>query len=117
MLHCRLPPKPDTCRTDLLPPQALPEGLLSWQLLGMHGKGKRSSVQGMGQRSGPFFTTARLAQSVERKVLNLVVVGSSPTVGVYGLAIPTRFSRGSLSLSLSFGALGLIDAEAACDTE
>ena len=27
------------------------------------------------------FTTARLAQSVERKALNLVVVGSSPTVG------------------------------------
>ena len=27
-------------------------------------------------------TTARLAQSVERKALNLVVVGSSPTVGV-----------------------------------
>jgi hypothetical protein len=26
-------------------------------------------------------TTARLAQSVERKALNLVVVGSSPTVG------------------------------------
>ena len=29
-----------------------------------------------------FSNTARLAQSVERKVLNLVVVGSSPTVGV-----------------------------------
>ena len=28
------------------------------------------------------FTAARLAQSVERKALNLVVVGSSPTVGV-----------------------------------
>ena len=28
--------------------------------------------------------TARLAQSVERKALNLVVVGSSPTVGVFG---------------------------------
>ena len=27
---------------------------------------------------------ARLAQSVERKALNLVVVGSSPTVGVFG---------------------------------
>ena len=27
--------------------------------------------------------TARLAQSVERKALNLVVVGSSPTVGVW----------------------------------
>ena len=32
--------------------------------------------------------TARLAQSAERKALNLVVVGSSPTVGVFlfGLA-------------------------------
>ena len=28
--------------------------------------------------------TARLAQLVERKALNLVVVGSSPTVGVTG---------------------------------
>ena len=27
-------------------------------------------------------TSARLAQSAERKALNLVVVGSSPTVGV-----------------------------------
>ena len=27
--------------------------------------------------------TARLAQSVERQTLNLVVVGSSPTVGVF----------------------------------
>ena len=29
------------------------------------------------------FNVARLAQSVERKALNLVVVGSSPTVGVF----------------------------------
>ena len=29
--------------------------------------------------------TARLAQSAERKALNLVVVGSSPTVGVHGV--------------------------------
>ena len=28
-------------------------------------------------------TIARLAQSAERKALNLVVVGSSPTVGVF----------------------------------
>ena len=31
----------------------------------------------------PPVKTARLAQSVERKALNLVVVGSSPTVGVF----------------------------------
>ena len=37
---------------------------------------------------------ARLAQSVERKALNLVVVGSSPTVGVLTLA---RFLRSKLS--------------------
>ena len=30
--------------------------------------------------------TARLAQSAERKALNLVVVGSSPTVGAFLLA-------------------------------
>ena len=30
-----------------------------------------------------YFSVARLAQLVERKALNLVVVGSSPTVGVY----------------------------------
>ena len=29
-----------------------------------------------------YLSSARLAQSVERKALNLVVVGSSPTVGV-----------------------------------
>jgi hypothetical protein len=31
--------------------------------------------------------TARLAQSVERQTLNLVVVGSSPTVGVVFLLL------------------------------
>ena len=31
----------------------------------------------------PTSATARLAQSAERKALNLVVVGSSPTVGAY----------------------------------
>ena len=30
-----------------------------------------------------WFATARLAQSAERKALNLVVVGSSPTVGAF----------------------------------
>ena len=34
---------------------------------------------------------ARLAQSVERKALNLVVVGSSPTVGVFCDAIKCKF--------------------------
>ena len=41
----------------------------------------------------PFVTQpcsgARLAQPVERKALNLVVVGSSPTVGVAGAAMAT----------------------------
>ena len=31
---------------------------------------------------------ARLAQSVERQALNLMVVGSSPTVGVVGSFVP-----------------------------
>ena len=34
-------------------------------------------------RKTDLVASARLAQSVERKALNLVVVGSSPTVGVY----------------------------------
>ena len=41
-----------------------------------HGLAKRKAF-----RQQPF--KARLAQSVERKALNLVVVGSSPTVGVF----------------------------------
>ncbi len=45
-------------------------------------------------------TEARLAQSVERKALNLVVVGSSPTVGVW------LFLRG-IFLSLLFFLLPL----------
>ena len=36
------------------------------------------------------FATARLAQPAERKALNLVVVGSSPTVGVYALLLGRR---------------------------
>ena len=32
---------------------------------------------------------ARLAQSVERKALNLVVVGSSPTVGAFAIVVST----------------------------
>ena len=35
-------------------------------------------------------TSARLAQSVERKALNLVVVGSSPTVGAAALCLCFR---------------------------
>ena len=34
---------------------------------------------------------SRLAQLVERKTLNLVVVGSSPTVGVYLFVFPRPF--------------------------
>ena len=38
----------------------------------------------IGKCIGPVRTaSARLAQSVEHKALNLVVVGSSPTVGVF----------------------------------
>ena len=39
------------------------------------------------------FTEARLAQSAERKALNLVVVGSSPTVGGFRMS-PGREKNG-----------------------
>ena len=46
----------------------------------------RSLIEHIAQRNSRAIlqatSTARLAQSVERKALNLVVVGSSPTVGV-----------------------------------
>ena len=41
---------------------------------------------GIKQVSNSANLPARLAQSVERKALNLVVVGSSPTVGVFCVA-------------------------------
>ena len=49
------------------------------------GRGQRRTVRSYS------FTQARLAQSVERKALNLVVVGSSPTVGVCTRARCTSF--------------------------
>ena len=43
--------------------------------------------------------TARLAQSVERKALNLVVVGSSPTVGDINFYVtPLKLWRKTTSL-------------------
>ena len=45
----------------------------------------------------PEEATARLAQSAERKALNLVVVGSSPTVGVSHACVRVavfRYGRG-----------------------
>jgi hypothetical protein len=39
--------------------------------------------------------TARLAQSAERKALNLVVVGSSFTVSVFAGTLPTRRRDGA----------------------
>ena len=50
---------------------------------------------------------ARLAQSVERKALNLVVVGSSPTVGVFqrrSIRAP-HLQHYSLEPLLSYGTL------------
>ena len=44
----------------------------------------------------PVTTTARLAQSVERQALNLMVVGSIPTVGVFAVAccfVPLQAKR------------------------
>ena len=40
-----------------------------------------STALGLGIAANTEYITARLAQSAERKALNLVVVGSSPTVG------------------------------------
>ena len=42
-------------------------------------------VEGHGLQDSEFATCARLAQSVERQALNLMVVGSSPTVGVFNV--------------------------------
>ena len=46
-------------------------------------------------------STARLAQSVERKALNLVVVGSSPTVGVLRSLICSTAYANTHTVSLS----------------
>ena len=46
------------------------------------------------QMFGCVHASARLAQSAERKVLNLVVVGSSPTVGFFWFSVfQVRFSN------------------------
>ena len=57
-----------------------------------------------------FLIKARLAQSVERKALNLVVVGSSPTVGVscYRVcSLRPRRSRWRAAFVASLAGLGL----------
>ena len=51
--------------------------------------------------TGQVAPQARLAQLVERKALNLVVAGSSPTVG--GFAGPTAYPAGLQSSSQAFG--------------
>ena len=43
---------------------------------------------------------ARLAQSAERKALNLVVVGSSPTVGVLPIPVRRRAFRCVISFAV-----------------
>ena len=45
---------------------------------------------------------ARLAQSVERKALNLVVVGSSPTVGVLLVALNEGISKSEYRTRVQF---------------
>ena len=57
-------------------------------------------------------STSRLAQLVERKTLNLVVVGSSPTVG--GPAAPR--ARTFLLLGRGIGAIGSVRASQARGT-
>ena len=42
------------------------------------------------EQVGATGATVRLAQSVKRKALNLVVVGSSPTVGAFPISVEPR---------------------------
>ena len=46
--------------------------------------------------SGTKTTKARLAQSAKRKALNIVVVGSKPTVGVVSAAVDDHGTDGSI---------------------
>ena len=46
----------------------------------------------------PFWSRARLAQPAERKALNLVVVGSSPTVGVVSMCPGHAIPAAALSM-------------------
>ena len=59
----------------------------------------------------PVLSTSRLAQLVERKTLNLVVVGSSPTVGG-----PAPRARTFLLLRRGIGAIGSVRASQARGT-
>ena len=52
---------------------------------------------------------ARLAQSVERKALNLVVVGSSPTVGVLFAAARSSYNIVSSLVCLNTSLIHLHD--------
>ena len=62
--------------------------------------------------------TARLAQSAERKALNLVVVGSSPTVGVFRGSVFK--GRRDLGLASEMDTLGIepraFRMQSGCDT-
>ena len=51
-------------------------------------------------RFAKLFLISRLAQLVERKTLNLVVVGSSPTVGVSNFFFPAMSARTNVVNSL-----------------
>ena len=50
----------------------------------------------------PDVSIARLVQSVERKALNLVVVGSSPTVGVFANPHCRRYASIVARLPIDF---------------
>ena len=50
---------------------------------------------------------ARLAQSAERKALNLVVVGSSPTVGALGRRVLRRQIEFGFRFRVHFGVAGV----------
>ena len=67
---------------------------------GAHSDGQAAVQFGSNRKR---FATARLAQPAERKALNLVVVGSSPTVGVYALLFGDALRQAALLQTRSQG--------------
>ena len=60
----------------------LPVFAIEMDMIGIDSCMSSQLMQNMLPKKTSIFSIARLAQSAERKALNLVVVGSSPTVGV-----------------------------------
>ena len=71
----------------------------------------------------PMHGTSRLAQLVERKTLNLVVVGSSPTVGAFFVPFfltgPVRTTSKALRVGIhnETGGVGRVSWSPSCTTD